>query len=99
MKALAGIPPLPAFGAGLVLGLVVTVFSDVQMRRALASPPARKGTLDQKLVNAFLRKYVLDITALFLVYRNVAMLLGVAAGLLVSVYLQMKRAQAYKGSK
>ncbi len=97
MKWLAGIPPLPAFGAGLILGLVVTVFSDGYMRRALASsPPARKGTLSQKMVRAFLLKYVLDVVALFLVYRNVTMLLGVAAGLSVSVYLQVKRAQARK---
>ena len=94
MKWLAGIPPLPAFGAGLILGLVVTVFSDSFMRRALASsPPGRKGTLNQKMVRAFLLKYALDVVALFLVYRNVTMMLGVAAGLSVSVFLQVKRAK------
>ena len=99
MKVLVNVAPLPAFVAGLLLGLVVTGFTDVLMRRSLSAQPAKKGTLDKRLVLTFLLKYGLDITALFLVYRNVAMLLGVALGLSVSVLLQVKRAQEWNSQR
>jgi hypothetical protein len=83
--------PVVPFLAGLALGVVVSLITDRWIAGILAAPPRRKGVFDQKFILTYMAKYTLDVGAMFLAYRNIRMLLGVALGLALSIGLQIRR--------
>ena len=70
---------------GFIWGLAVNLFNNFLTWRTLAKPGSILCTL------VFVLRQVLNILAMFLVYKNVAMLIGTAMGLLaVKNYIFLK---------
>ena len=61
---------------GFVWGLAVSLFNNFLTWRALTKPGSILNTL------VFVLRQVLNVLAMFLVYKNLAMLIGTALGLL-----------------
>lgn len=72
-------------GAGFVWGLAVSLFNNFWTYRALKNPSGSMGVI------FFVLRQVFNLLAMYAVYRNVAMLIGTALGLLaVKNYILIK---------